>query len=110
MNDKVLLKDFTYNFRQRDRIGIVGENGVGKSTFLRILTGELTLQSGAIRLGETVRIGYYVQKGLDLTPEQEKMPVLKFVQEAVEKAAPSEGVSKPGSSMKVCTYVFALVM
>lgn len=59
--------------------------GVGKSTFLKVLVGEIPLSAGSVRLGETVKIGYYEQVGLDLTPEQEKQPVLKFVQEAVEK-------------------------
>ena len=81
----------------------MGENGVGKSTFLRLLMGQMPLESGSIKLGETVRIGYYEQKGLLLTPEQEKMPVLKFVQEAVEKSASSfsEGPGKASTTMKV---------
>ena len=84
---KVLLNDFTYDFRQRDRIGIVGPNGVGKSTFLKILTGQLTLDTGFVRIGDTVKIGYYDQSGLKLTTEQERMPVLKFVQEECEKSS-----------------------
>lgn len=82
----VLLNDFTYEFRQRDRIGIVGNNGVGKSTFLKILIGKLHLESGYVRIGDTVKFGYYDQSGLNLTTEQEKMPVLKFVQEECEKS------------------------
>jgi ATP-binding cassette subfamily F protein uup len=74
LGDRPLLKDFTYDFRQRDRIGVVGNNGVGKSTFLRVLMGELKLQEGSVKVGETVQIGYYEQKGLQLTPEQERMP------------------------------------
>lgn len=85
-----LLQDFTYDFRQRDRIGIVGPNGVGKSTFLKVLTGRLPLESGSVEVGETVRFGWYDQVGLNLTPEQEKMPVLRFVQEECEKADSSE--------------------
>ena len=53
---------------------------------MKVLIGNLTLDSGNVRVGETVRIGYYEQVGLKLTAEQEKQPVLKFVQEAVEKA------------------------
>ena len=84
-----LLEDFTYSFRQRDRIGIVGGNGVGKSTFLKILTGALRLEGGEMRVGDTVQIGYYEQTGLKLDEEQEKSVVLRFVQEAVDKAAPA---------------------
>ena len=50
-----------------------------------MLLGDVALGTGSLRLGETVRVGYYDQRGLSLTPEQERMPVLKFVQEAVEK-------------------------
>ena len=90
LNDRVLLKDFSYNFRQRDRIGICGPNGAGKTTLIKLISGQLALTSGNVRLGETVVIGYYEQKGLLLTPEQEKLPVLKFVQEEVERGAPQE--------------------
>ena len=92
LNDRVLLKDFSYNFRQRDRIGICGPNGAGKTTLIKIISGQLPLTTGSVRLGETAIVGYYEQKGLLLTPEQEKMPVLKFVQEEVEKATPQEKV------------------
>jgi len=64
--------------------------GVGKSTFLKVLTGGLKLESGTVRIGETASIGYYEQQGLILTPEQEKQPVLKYVQEAVEKGTVRE--------------------
>lgn len=80
-----LLDSFSYSFRQRDRIAIVGPNGVGKSTFLKLLTGNLPLLEGTIRLGETVRLGYYEQMGLRLTDAEKKEPVLRFVQAAVEK-------------------------
>ena len=85
--DLKLLQDFTYELRQRDRIGIVGPNGVGKSTFLKIMTGQLPLETGTMRIGDTAKIGYYEQQGLKLTAEQERMPVLKFVQEECEKAS-----------------------
>lgn len=83
---KVLLTDFTYSLRQRDRIGVCGPNGVGKSTFLKVMAGLLPLARGECRLGDTVRIGYYEQTGLVLDAQQERQPVLRFVQEAVEKA------------------------
>jgi len=81
-----LIRDFSYSFRQRDRICLVGKNGVGKSTFLRLLLGELPLEGGEIKTGSTVVFGHYNQAGLELTPEEESMPVLRYVKEAVEKA------------------------
>eukprot|EP01038_Epipyxis_sp_PR26KG_P007928 gene7928-10761_t len=102
MGDRTLLSDFTYNFRQRDRIGVVGPNGVGKSTFLKVLTGMLPLSSGTVRIGETVRVGYYEQTGLNITADQENQPVLRFVQEAVDKNTVAEKVG----SVKAPTPVF----
>lgn len=61
---KYLLKDFSYNFQRCDKIGIVGRNGVGKSTFLGLLTGELSPASGVIERGESLVIGYYRQSGI----------------------------------------------
>lgn len=101
MGDRVLLDDFTYNFRSRDRIGVVGANGVGKSTFLKILTNQLPLVKGSVRIGETVCVGYYEQTGLNITAEQEKQPVLKFVQEAVEKFTPQDTLKAPALKMQV---------
>lgn len=64
--DKVILDDFTYTFARGERLGIVGENGVGKSTFIKMLQGQLPPDSGAWNVGETVRFGYYSQDGIDL--------------------------------------------
>ena len=63
-----MLRDFTYNFQRFDKIGIVGRNGVGKSTFLDLLTGAIVPDSGVIDRGETLRIGYYRQQGMDFRP------------------------------------------
>lgn len=99
MGDRVLLEDFTYDFKTTDRIGIVGPNGVGKSTFLKVLTGQLALDSGSVRVGDTVRVGHYEQTGLKLTAEQEAMPVLKFVMEAVDRGA-SQVMSQEAGNAK----------
>ena len=63
-----MLRDFTYNFQRCDRIGIVGRNGVGKSTFLDLLTGAVAPDSGVIDRGETLKIGYYRQQRMDFAP------------------------------------------
>lgn len=60
-----LLKDFSYNFQRYDKLGIVGRNGVGKSTFLDLLTGALEPSSGIIERGESLVIGYYRQEGME---------------------------------------------
>jgi ABC-type uncharacterized transport system ATPase subunit len=64
----------TLSFRQRDRIGVVGPNGVGKSTFLKVLTGSLELAAGSVRLGDTVRIGYYEQVSISVTSQTSICP------------------------------------
>ena len=64
--DKVILDDFTYTFARYEKVGIVGENGVGKSTFIKMLQGLVPQDSGDWNIGETVRFGYYSQEGLDL--------------------------------------------
>ncbi len=63
-----MLRDFSYEFQRMDKIGIVGRNGVGKSTFLDLLTGAVTPDSGTIDRGETLRIGYYRQEGMSFRP------------------------------------------
>ena len=63
-----MLRDFTYNFQRCDKVGIVGRNGVGKSTFLDLLTGAIAPDSGVIDRGETLKIGYYRQQGMEFRP------------------------------------------
>ena len=64
--DKVILDDFTYTFARYEKVGIIGENGVGKSTFIKMLQGLIQPDSGNWNVGETVRFGYYCQDGLQL--------------------------------------------
>lgn len=66
--DKVILDDFTYTFARYEKLGIVGGNGVGKSTFVKMLQGLVAPDSGEWNVGETVRFGYYSQEGLQLPP------------------------------------------
>lgn len=75
------LKDFTYTFEPYDKIGILGANGSGKSTFLDVLTKKLPLASGVIDTGETIKVGYYRQGGLEF---DEKMKVLDALTEIAE--------------------------
>lgn len=70
--DKVILDNFTYTFARYEKVGIVGENGVGKSTFIKMLQGIVPQDTGEWNVGETVRFGYYSQEGLDM-PEGKRV-------------------------------------
>lgn len=73
----VILNDFNYVFKRGERVGVIGKNGSGKSTFLNIITGELTLDSGKVVVGETIKFGYYTQDGLEVKPSQKVIEVIK---------------------------------
>jgi ATP-binding cassette subfamily F protein uup len=79
--DKVILKGFDYTFKKGERIGIVGKNGVGKSTFINILQGIEQADSGKINIGDTVLFGNYSQQGLLL---KEDMRVIEYVKSMAE--------------------------
>ncbi len=74
--DRQLIKDYTYIFLRDDRIGIIGSNGCGKSTLMKIITGQLEPDSGSVEIGETVRIGYFMQEN---EPMDNSMTVLEYV-------------------------------
>lgn len=76
-NDLVMLDKFNYNFQNGERVGIIGKNGTGKSTFLNMLTGAIKPDGGKIILGETVKFGYYTQKGIEIKPEQKVIDVVR---------------------------------
>ena len=71
-----MLRDFTYNFQRFDKVGIVGRNGVGKSTFLDLLTGAVAPDSGVIDRGETLKIGYYRQQGMEFDPRDTVLDIV----------------------------------
>lgn len=75
--DKVILKGFEYVFKNGERIGIIGKNGTGKSTFLNMLTQTITPDMGKVVIGETVKFGYYTQTGLNIKPDQKVIDVIK---------------------------------
>lgn len=79
--DRTILSDFDYIFSRYDKVGIVGPNGVGKTTFLRLLLGEEEPDSGYFDVGETVRFGYYSQKGMQF---DENKRVIEAVQDIAE--------------------------
>ena len=75
--DKVILDGFEYVFKRGERIGIIGKNGTGKSTFLNMLTHTSPPDSGKIIIGDTVKFGYYTQGGIEVKPEQKVIDVIK---------------------------------
>lgn len=74
---KTILKDFSYSFQRGERIGIIGKNGTGKSTFLNILTQTLQPDSGKVIIGDTIKIGYYTQSGINPKPGQKVIDIIK---------------------------------
>ncbi|MBQ4005512.1 MAG: ABC-F family ATP-binding cassette domain-containing protein [Muribaculaceae bacterium] len=81
--DKVILDHFNYTFARYEKLGIVGDNGVGKSTFLRLLLGELQPDEGHFEVGETVRWGYYSQQGIEFDPGQRVIDAVRDVAEYI---------------------------
>lgn len=88
--ERKMLDSFSYKFSRGERVGIVGRNGVGKSTFLNLISGNFQPDSGIIELGETLNIGYYSQRGISFKPGQ---TVLECVQEIAEIVKSSDGHS-----------------
>ena len=83
--DKILLKDFSYQFQRGEKIGIVGKNGVGKSTLLNIVQGLEPKDSGEIEVGETIKFGYFSQKGLFENDQSlSEIRVIDFIKEISE--------------------------
>ena len=81
--DLKILNGFDYTFKNGERIGIIGENGVGKSTFLNIITQSLEPDSGKINVGETIVYGYFTQKGIQLKEDKRVIEVLKDIAEVI---------------------------
>lgn len=75
--NKTILKNFEYTFKKGEKVGIIGKNGTGKSTFLNILTGNTQPDTGKIVLGDTVKLGYYTQSGIQTHPEQKVIDIIK---------------------------------
>lgn len=83
-DDVVILDDFSYIFARYEKMGIVGNNGTGKSTFIKILMGLETPDSGVLDIGETVRFGYYSQEGLQFDEQMKVIDVVQDIAEVVE--------------------------
>jgi ATP-binding cassette subfamily F protein uup len=98
--DRVLIKDFTYEFSPEDRIGIIGENGAGKSTLMDICTGRLTPDTGTVEIGSTIHIGYFDQHSEDLLDAaSEQMRVIDYIKEIGEYVKLADGMQITASQM-----------
>lgn len=75
--EKTLFENFDYNFQRKDRLGIIGKNGTGKSTFLNILTGKSEPDSGKVVVGETIKFGYYTQSGIEIKEGQKVIDIIR---------------------------------
>ncbi|RKR11370.1 ATP-binding cassette subfamily F protein uup [Flavobacterium sp. 90] len=75
--DHVILDNFSFDFQRGERIGIIGKNGTGKSTFLNLLTGTIPLDSGRVVKGDTIKVGYYTQSGINPKPNQRVIDIIK---------------------------------
>ena len=84
--EKVITKDFYYTFARYEKLGVVGNNGTGKSTFIKMLLGKVTPDSGAIEVGETVKWGYYSQEGLSFNEDMKVIDVVKDIAEVIPVA------------------------
>lgn len=83
-DDLKILDDFSYTFSRYEKMGIIGNNGTGKSTFIKILLGEMKPDSGSIDIGETVRFGYYSQEGLTFDNQMKVIDVVQEIAEVIE--------------------------
>lgn len=82
--DHVILKDFYYNFARYEKMGIVGNNGTGKSTFLKLLLGQIKPDSGTFDIGETVKFGYYSQEGLKFNEQMKVIDVVRAISDDID--------------------------
>ncbi len=94
--EKLLFDKFTYTINKEDRIGIIGENGKGKTTLLNILAGKITPIEGNIEFGDTVKIGYYTQENLDMNTE---LRAIEYIKETAEYVSKKDGTKISASQM-----------
>ena len=82
-NDKIILKDFYYNFSRYEKLGIIGNNGTGKSTFIKLLLGEIEPDKGKFDIGETIKFAYFSQSGIDFAPNTKVIDAVRNIAEEI---------------------------
>lgn len=100
--DRIIVQDYTYEFARYEKMGVVGDNGTGKTTFIRMLLGEIAPDSGSFDVGQTIRFGYYSQTGAEL---DESKKVVDVVREIAEEADMGDG-RKLGVSQFLQHFLF----
>jgi ATP-binding cassette subfamily F protein uup len=99
--DRVMLDKFSYDFCQGDRICLAGANGVGKTTFTKLLTGENEPSGGEVEIGETVVLGVYDQLGLKFDETVEQKTLLEYVAEQISATESSAMTENPAEARKL---------
>jgi len=97
-----LIRDFSYTFSRFEKVGMVGKNGIGKSTLLNILVGSLPPDSGEVELGQTLKIGYYRQEGINFQPQDRVIDVVRNIAEVI----PMEDGSSLSASALLTRFLF----
>ena len=97
-----LINELTYKFQRGEKLGIVGKNGTGKSTFLNIITGNLQPDSGTVEIGQTVKFGYYTQTGINFNPGDKVIDVVSKIAEVIN----FEDGRKLTASQMLTTFLF----
>ena len=97
-----LIKDFSYKFQRFEKVGIVGKNGTGKSTFLNIVTGSIEADSGTVEIGQTIRFGYYQQSGIEFDAGDKVIDVVQKIAEVIN----FEDGRKLTASQLLTTFLF----
>lgn len=82
-DDKIILKDFYYNFSRYEKLGIIGNNGTGKSTFIKLLLGEIEPDSGKFDIGDTIKFAYFSQNGIDFNPGTKVIDTVRNIAEEI---------------------------
>lgn len=97
-----LIKDFSYKFQRFEKVGIVGKNGTGKSTFLNIITGNIPPDSGIVEIGQTIRFGYYKQSGIEFNPGEKVIDAVNKIAEVIN----FDDGRKVTASQMLTTFLF----